>query len=155
MNRSPRRFTHQDLESFFLNCTKNWKNPSWGANFRSYQIMDIRKVWELVASPSLAVHSFPQEIKRDTLWVQTDHSVFSQSVKMLEKKILQRLYKESGILLKKIHTTINSSTANLTRKQMGDQKDYIKRRDVMSSPKKVTDQEVKFEEFVEKISKLA
>ena len=155
MNKHPRRLTHQDLEAFFSNCTKNWKKPSRGIDFRNYQIMDIRKIWELVASRSLAVHSFPQKIKMDTLWVTTDHSVFAQSVKMLEKDILQRLYKESGIVIKRLRTTVNSNTQTLNRRQTQNLKGYIKGEDLMSSPKKMTPMEIKFEEFVEKISKLA
>ena len=154
MNKKPRRISHQDLETFFANCTKNWKKPSQAVDFWDFQIMDIRKVWDLVVGRSLAIHSFPQKVRKSILWVQTDHSIFTQSLKMLEKGILERLKKESGIVLRKIQTTISSSVQSLITTQTQNQPDYIKRANIMSSPKKMTPERVQFEEFVKKVSQL-
>ncbi len=156
MNKTVCRITHQDIESFFSICTKKWKKPFQKKIFHNYQIMDVRKVWESVVKRSLAIHSFPHNIKEKTLWVQTDHSIFAQSVKMLEKNILERLKKESGISLKHINTTVNPTARNLAQSYLSTNiNKEIKKTDITLMSTKMASQKTTFDKFIDKISYLS
>ena len=122
--------------------------------------MGVQRAWPAVAGKSLATHSFPECIKGDCLFIQVDHSIFAQSVKMLMKNILDKLEKETGIRLKTIRTNVSQ---NISSPPEGnpEHKKYTsaglvheKKGDIMSISSRVAQEQEKFEAFIKKIAGL-
>ena len=122
--------------------------------------MNVQRAWPRVAGKPLSTHSFPERIEGDCLFIQADHSIFAQSVKMLAKNILDKLEKETGIRLKTIRTNVRQNISSLPEDNTEHEKNtpaglvHEKKSDIMSISSRVAGEQEKFEAFIKKIEGL-
>ena len=155
-----RRINYEDIDGLLALTTKRWGKKRREKLVQDHKIMNVQRAWPKVAGKSLSTHSFPERIEGDCLFIQVDHSIFAQSVKMLAKNILDKLEKETGIRLKTIRTNVRQNISSLPGGNPEHKKNasaglvHEKKGDIMSISSRVAQKQGKFEAFIKKIAGL-
>ncbi|MDY6969088.1 MAG: DUF721 domain-containing protein [Spirochaetota bacterium] len=57
----------------------------------SFLIENIRELWPKIVGEMISTHSFPDRLFKRTLFVNTDHSVYSNEISMMRDNIIDRV----------------------------------------------------------------
>ena len=161
--------SYHDIQGLFKLIAKQWSPQNQEKIISQYEILEIIRNWEEIAGRSLASHSLPEKLRKNILWVNTDHSVFAQQIQELSNKILQKVREQLGIKINQIRTKIMFLQWNASQNgyisiksenrqfpyNTGSMNHKKKEKDIMSTPGKMTLGETDFDRFILKIQSLS
>ena len=90
-----------DVMSLVLHKEKTDIKKDW---LGKLDILQLSSHWSQIVGTPLDIHTKPDKIQKDTLYVKVDHPVFAQQIQINQKYILQNIYKLFHIQFTEIRT---------------------------------------------------